>query len=937
MATVYLARDLRHDRAVAIKVLLPELAAGVGAERFVREIALSARLQHPHIVPLIDSGERDGLLYYVMPLVDGESLRRRLDRDGRLPLPRALAVAREVGSALDYAHRHGVVHRDVKPENVLLADGGAIVADFGIALAVADARGTRLTATGLVVGTPAYMSPEQLTGEREPDPRTDQYALAAVLFEMLVGRPPYDAPTPRAMLAQRFTGPVPSVRAIRPQLPDALDAALRRAMALDPEERYPTVAAFVEACDAAAASVPRAKSRGASLLFGLALVALVGAASWWLWARLQREQAAASLPRIQRLAEAGAYAEAFALASAARRHIAGDPLLDSLWHLVSLRLVVRSDPPGATVLLERFSTGAADTAPPRELSGATPLGPLTLARGDYRVVVRAAGFAPVERIASTEALRTRRTYRPDSVVTLSLRLRAAGGVAPEMVPVPGGRYTLVSPDAPPGAEAELADYEIDRREVTNEEFREFVRAGGYAALAGRYADRTGLPAPRSWVNQDFPAGAGRHPVTDVSWQEAAAYCASRGKTLPTLHQWEKAARNGATARGDATSMPWGLAAPRQPAARRANFNGGGTMPVGSFPFGISPFGAHDMAGNVKEWTRTPAGRGYVVAGGSFEDPVYLFGQIGVYSGESAGRTIGFRCARGAAPAAPIDLGARTPAYRPVTSAGFRSLLAHYRYDRRPLDARVLERVVTPEWTRETIRYAGLHGGSVVAHLFLPPHAAPPYQTMVYVASSAAFQAAPVAQEAPHVLGPNIRAGRAVFAIVFDGMIGREHPPGHERPRPSSVGFRDQMVLHATELRLGLDYLATRPDVDTTRLAYVGLSWGAGSRLVLAGVDDRFRSVVLIGGGIDERLQPTLPEASNVNFAAHIRPPKLLLNGRNDEEHTWLARALPLWNLLREPKKLVLVDGAGHLPPLEVRGPAINAWLDETLGPVRGRR
>jgi eukaryotic-like serine/threonine-protein kinase len=185
-----------------------------------------------------------------------------------------------------------------------------------------------------------------------------------------------------------------------------------------------------------------------------------------------------------------------------------------------------------------------------------------------------------------------------------------------------------------------------------------------------------------------------------------------------------------------------------------------------------------------------------------------------------------------------------------------------------------------------------------------------------------------------ILGPHIKAGRAVLAVTMRGMIGREWPPSHVRPAPSSIQFRDEMVLHATELRLGLDYLESRSDIDSKRLAYVGMSWGAGSRLLFAALDDRFRAVVLIGGGIDERMQPAIAEANNINFAPHIRVPVLMVNGKNDEEHPWLGRALPLWTLLREPKKLVLVDAAGHLPPAEVRVPAINEWLDHQFGPVR---
>ncbi len=187
MATVYLAHDLKHDRDVAIKVLHPDLGAALGGERFLTEIRTTARLQHPHILPLLDSGDADGLLYYVMPLVTGETLRARLEREKQLPIADAVRIAREVASALDYAHRQNVIHRDIKPENILLHDGSAIVADFGIALAVQSASGQRMTQTGLSLGTPQYMSPEQAMGERTIDARSDIYALGAVMYEMLEG------------------------------------------------------------------------------------------------------------------------------------------------------------------------------------------------------------------------------------------------------------------------------------------------------------------------------------------------------------------------------------------------------------------------------------------------------------------------------------------------------------------------------------------------------------------------------------------------------------------------------------------------------------------------------------------------------------------------------------------------------------------------------
>jgi pimeloyl-ACP methyl ester carboxylesterase len=249
---------------------------------------------------------------------------------------------------------------------------------------------------------------------------------------------------------------------------------------------------------------------------------------------------------------------------------------------------------------------------------------------------------------------------------------------------------------------------------------------------------------------------------------------------------------------------------------------------------------------------------------------------------------------------------------------------------------VLETVATPDWTRQKIRYVALEGDTALAYLYLPKQAAAPFQTMVYLSSTAAFvQIRSVPEEVELLIAPNIRAGRAALAIVFKGMAERAFGPGWDPPATGSVRFRDMMVLHGTELRRGVDYLATRPDIDLQHLAYVAVSWGAGSRLLLAAVDERFHAVVLLGGGIDERISATaLPEASSVNFAPYIRPPKLLLNGRDDEEDPWLTRGLPLWNLLREPKQLVLVPGAGHMVPLQARVAAINKFLDQVLGPVR---
>lgn len=256
MATVFLAQDMKHDRTVALKVLHPDLAASMGPERFLREIKLAARLNHPHILPLFDSGTADGFLYYVMPYVEGESLRERLDRQSQLPVEEALHIARAMAAGLDYAHRQGIVHRDVKPENVMLHEGEAMIMDFGIAKAVSVGGSETLTQTGMMVGTPAYVSPEQASGETVIDGKSDQYSLACVLYEMLAGERPFTGPTAQAVLAKRFTGAVRPVTELRQNVPPAVEKALSRAMATETSGRYSTIAMFAQALASSALNTP---------------------------------------------------------------------------------------------------------------------------------------------------------------------------------------------------------------------------------------------------------------------------------------------------------------------------------------------------------------------------------------------------------------------------------------------------------------------------------------------------------------------------------------------------------------------------------------------------------------------------------------------------------------------------------------------------------
>ncbi len=301
MATVFLAQDLRHDRQVALKLLHPELAATLGPERFQREIRTTARLQHPHILPVHDSGETSGQLWYTMPYVEGESLRDRLRREGQLALDDALQITREVVDALGYAHSQGIVHRDIKPENILLSRGHALVADFGIARAVQIADAEQLTATGVAVGTPAYMSPEQADGASSVNGRSDLYSLGCVLYEMLTGEVPYTGRTPQAVIAKRMLEPLPHVRTLRQGIPEAVEQAINRALAVTPADRFPTAAEFARALaqphpGSATISSPAAQDRGGRrhVPVGLATLALgvllgVGVLLAWLRTRPEAE------------------------------------------------------------------------------------------------------------------------------------------------------------------------------------------------------------------------------------------------------------------------------------------------------------------------------------------------------------------------------------------------------------------------------------------------------------------------------------------------------------------------------------------------------------------------------------------------------------------------------------------------------------------------
>ena len=685
----------------------------------------------------------------------------------------------------------------------------------------------------------------------------------------------------------------------------------------------------------------------------LLLVTAITAGAIWLAQRNRRIRwATNSVDQVAHLAQSHKYFEAYDLATAIRKYLPDDPRLPRLMLEITDDLAISTEPAGAQVYLRRFAADASGHLPSRYLVGTTPIRDLPIPRGNYLMYIEKNGYAPIQRTLSTVSYHLFRGMRK---ISIEHKLIEGANMPERMVFIPGGTYKLLAYGRPTETAVQLDDFFIDKFEVTNGEYKEFINASGYLkkeywkypfvkhgkSLSWEEAmrelrDQTGLPGPRGWSSEDYPGGQAEYPVTGITWYEAAAYAAFRGKQLPTLYQWEKAARVGVSALYSRTAMPWGLES--EDTSQRANFAGKGTMPVDSFEFGVSPYGCYNMAGNVAEWCLNARGDDFFIAGGSWHDPPYLFGDYGAFPGSYSSNALKFRCVLNS-PRAKEDQGAthfpaeEPPTYEATSEASFRSWLSHYRYDNTPLNAKIEEVVETAEWRREKISYDGVQDERTLAYLFLPKNSQPPFQVINYIPGTSAFTSATIPQSVDLLVQPHIKAGRALLAVVLRGYVERKDPLYVPVPfrEGASVRFRDQMVHWATEIRRGLDYLQTRPDIDAQKIAFWNVS--RASFVVIAAIEPRYRSVIFESDGLPKEYLSFLPEANPIFFAPHVRAPKLMLNGRYDEQWPFHSAIKPMYNLLREPKRLEVCD-CGHIPPAEISVPIINSWLDKTLGPVK---
>ena len=935
MATVFLARDLKHDRDVAIKVLKPELAQSITGERFLREIGITARLNHPHILPLLDSGTADNgaLLYYVMPVATGESLRDHLARHGAMSVAESVRCALEVTEALVAAHAMGVVHRDIKPDNVLLSGGHAVVVDFGIAKAVGDAReaeASALTMDGVSIGTPVYMAPEQAAAEAGVDHRADIYALGAMLWEMCAGRAPFEG-TFQQVLASKMSKPAPSLAAACPTAPAALVKLVAQCMAIDPDDRPQSAHALLAALLGIATPATSVTSRRTQYTVA-GVVTLVVAVAAMLYVRDRRARWVHEFaaPNIQRLIDAGQLDSAFALQSEAVARAPSDSSLNKYWTALSQVQSFISEPAGATVTRAALN----DTVHWIPV-GTTPTGKTRIPNNAWLYRYTKDGY----RTVTVMGAHLGGSYVP---IPDLVPLRKLTDADTEMVTISGGNLSGTIFGLDSRQRYRLANFLMDRLEVTNRQYKAFVDAGGYtkpelwdttimrdgrpvpfAQAMALFVDRSVRPGPASWVGGAPPQGEEELPVGGVSWYEARAYARFVHKELPTVVEWNAAAIPEAAR--------WVVPHGRFEA----------TSPVrGGNQGGVSPRGVYDMAGNVREWTmnaREPGSR--YILGGGFSDPMYLFSELYTQPELDRSAINGIRLIKrtGASPdlaraEAPIPQMMRAAStMKPVDDAVFKSYLALYDYDHTPLNGKLDARDSSEaDWVREDVSVdaAGVSGRLPVV-VFVPRRAKPPYQaTVIWPASDAMIM--PSVKALPMwMVDYIVRSGRIVIYPVYEGTLGRKTLNSDD----GIIARRDLDMRRTKEMRRAIDYAVSRPDVDSSRIAYVGASWGSRMAGLAVAVEPRFKTAILYVPGLG--MTPVRPEVDPVNFLPRIRIPVLMLSGKYDSVFPVESSQLPFMNLLGTPaadKKRIAYEGGHFLPRPEMVSESLK-WLDHYLGAV----
>ena len=932
MGAVYKARDIHLDRSVAVKVLPGESVANSERKRrFALEAKAASALNHPNIITIYDIDVADGVDFIAMEYVAGHTLAQLIPPGGMDP---ALAVrfGTQIADALAAAHQSGIVHRDLKPSNIMVNEHGRVkMLDFGLAKLIAPVSGegdeARTAATetrdGAILGTVSYMAPEQAEG-KPVDQRADVFSFGAVLYEMVSGVQPFRRDSASGTVAAILRDEPPALDAER--VPAAIRQVIERALQKNPEARYASGGELAAALAPESPVAHRSARKRRWLVAGAAAAVVVaaGLGGWNLYKQSRIDWARnEGLPEIARLLAQDKGLAAFDLAREVGALIPDDPEFQQTWAEAGPAPLVKTDPEGAEIYIRELG---ADEKPWRHV-GTSPL-KVPLPRGYFLWKAVKAGLAETTGAA------------PTWFSVVSLRLAPEGEVPDGMVLVPGADSLGGSIGIAP-VEGPRDSYFIDRHEVTNRQFKQFVDQGGYQKreywktpfakdgkpvswedAIGEFRDATGRPGPSTWEGGTYPAGRDDFPVTGVSWYEAAAYAAFTGKSLPTLSHWYLAA--------DIRVTPLLIPA--------SNFSAKGLASVGSYS-SIGPFGTYDMAGNAQEWAWNEADRGFrFILGGAWSSPTYQFNQPDAKPPFDRGATNGFRCALYLTPPresllAPVRRNSRDYSLeKPVGDEAFQIIRSVYAYTLRELKATADEvDNSSPYWRKEKVSFSAAYGDErVTAFVFLPKNAKPPYQALVYHPSAGAQSSTFASMEGFNRMEFIIRSGRAVIYPIYLGTFDRQLPPAR-----SAAEGKERVVKRFQDMRQSVEYLVSRDDIDVSTLGYLGASWGSAWAPVMVSLEERFRTAVLFEGGLYQ--QQRAPEVDIFNFLPRVRIPVLMLNGRYDYTFPLDSSQKPYFHWLGTPekdKRHVVYDAAHDVMVNRTEVvKEVLSWLDQYLGPV----